>query len=641
MKKLLTRILTVIAGVSTLLALVSCDKLFSPTEKPVEIPEQRLEQLNQTFRSAVASAMQQAAELANVQVQTDNFAAILPDDGSSVVVNAVVAGAENLTLEQLARGADVLFTFLQLPRGSALPSGFYTVRLFQMETRWKAQFKDLQGKVVLETDAEVKGEDPALRLKDGVTSVIIIQTENVIIVILDIHPLQYPPPWSARVMLRLGTGGPDSSSLPTAGQAILQAMGKFYQEARRVMNTIETNTFQQVMVGTRNDVLLVHTVFQGVEKLTLEELAKGQDVFLRYIHYSPPHPMMPTGFAVVRILRNSAGQWAAQIRDLQGKLLLELPVSVEPQTNVGGVSLTLGISEDTEYGVVLPQGIRINIVYKDREHGAYGDLETPEQKLKKAQEEFRSTVVSEMQKAAAEAGIKVRTDNYIALPVDDSTVFVNTMVEGYDQLTIEQLTRGVDAMFIFSSATLSAGGREIEPGFYVVRLSQNPAGEWIAQFKNMEGRVVLETEAAVEQADPSAAKMQPMCTLGPRGELILFDAHDPLKDTYVEVSFHSGRRGVPYLLVDHGKVLRQAARDYLLSQDLPQDLMQELRQGSWVLLLVGPLPRPADWIVTQCKVGGKKIWCDCYLRWHSQHVSVWRCSTLDGDFLAEYIYIRE
>ncbi len=187
MKKLLTRVLTVIAGVSTLLALVSCDKLFSSTEKPVEIPEQKLEQLNQTFRSAVASAMQEAAGLAKVRLQTDNFTAIVLDDGNSVVMNGVIAGVENLTLEQLAQGADVLFTFL--PQGSALPSGFYIVRFLRRETQWKAQFKDLEGKVILEADAEVNEEDPALRQKDGVTSVIIIATGDVIIVLIDIHPL--------------------------------------------------------------------------------------------------------------------------------------------------------------------------------------------------------------------------------------------------------------------------------------------------------------------------------------------------------------------------------------------------------------------------------------------------------------------
>jgi hypothetical protein len=138
-------------------------ELFCSRAFTVETPEQSLEKANQTFRNEVAQALQQIARQARVQIRTDNFVAIPLDDGSSVVVNAGIAGVENLTLEQLAQGADVLFTFLRVPQGSGLPSGFYTVRIFRMGTQWKAQFKNLQGRVALETDAEVGPGDPALQ----------------------------------------------------------------------------------------------------------------------------------------------------------------------------------------------------------------------------------------------------------------------------------------------------------------------------------------------------------------------------------------------------------------------------------------------------------------------------------------------
>jgi hypothetical protein len=125
--------------------------------RPLPDTTRRLQEANKAFRDAVASEMQVAARQAGVKIRTDNFVAILLDDGSSVVVNAVISGVENLTLEQLAKGADVLFTFLRVPQGSALPSGFYTVRIFQPGGTqvWKVQFKNLQGQVALETDAEV------------------------------------------------------------------------------------------------------------------------------------------------------------------------------------------------------------------------------------------------------------------------------------------------------------------------------------------------------------------------------------------------------------------------------------------------------------------------------------------------------
>ncbi|MFS8888388.1 hypothetical protein NW823_08510 [Synechococcus sp. R55.1] len=188
--------------------------------------------------------------------------------------------------------------------------------------------------------------------------------------------------------------------------------------------------------------------------------------------------------------------------------------------------------------------------------------------LQKVNAEFRRSIITEMQEAARQAGVKIRTDNFIAIPFDDSgTVIVNSMIEGADRLSIEQLAKGADVLFVYSGAKLGFAGREINPGFYVVRISQNPAsGQWLAQFKNLQGRVVLETEAIVEKPDSNAAKMQPMCTLGPKGELILFDEHDPFKNITLSVSskrFRS-RAGVPggggLLLFTQGHYARQHGR---------------------------------------------------------------------------------
>ncbi len=165
----------------------------------------------------------------------------------------------------------------------------------------------------------------------------------------------------------LGTGGPDTTPLTPAGQKIAQAAGDFYQQALTTINNSKSDTYRQVIIGTSDDVLIAHTVLQGVEKLTLEELSKGQDVFFRYYRLSPPSPMMPSGFAVVRILRNPAGEWRAQLRNMRGELITELPASVEQQTNVGRISLTLGISADIDYGVVLPQGLAVALRYPDKD----------------------------------------------------------------------------------------------------------------------------------------------------------------------------------------------------------------------------------------------------------------------------------
>jgi len=316
MKKLLTQTLTVIAGVSTLIFLVGCDRLFPPPERPVETPEQRLEQANQTFRSTVASAMQEAAKLAEVTIKTDNFVAIPLDDGSSVVVNAVISGVENLTLEQLAKGADVLFVFLRLPQGSGLPSGFYIVRFFQTPdtTQWRAQFKNLEGQVALETDAEV---GPGEVYQRGVPYILVDHAKITV---------------NAQASVPLGTGGPDTTPLAAEGQKIAQANANFYQASREIIRKLKTQAsvlvLNSVLKCSRDDVLVVHTAFQGVEKLTLEQLARGQDVFFGYFR-TPQTSGLPSGFYTVRIAQSATGEWLARFVNAKGNTVKEVPATVD------------------------------------------------------------------------------------------------------------------------------------------------------------------------------------------------------------------------------------------------------------------------------------------------------------------------
>jgi hypothetical protein len=72
--------------------------------------------------------------------------------------------------------------------------------------------------------------------------------------------------------------------------------------------------------------------------------------------------------------------------------------------------------------------------------------------LQEANKAFRDAVASEMQEAARQAGVEIRTDNFVAIPFDDSSmVFVNAMIEGADRVSIEQLAEGADVrMFSLS-----------------------------------------------------------------------------------------------------------------------------------------------------------------------------------------------
>jgi hypothetical protein len=624
MKKLLTQTLTVIAGVSTLIFLVGCDRLFPPPERPVETPEQRLEQANQTFRSTVASALQEAAKLAEVTIKTDNFVAIPLDDGSSVVVNAVISVVENLTLEQLAKGADVLFVFLRLPQGSGLPSGFYIVRFFQTPdtTQWRAQFKNLEGQVALETDAEV---GPGEVYRRGVPYILVDHAKITV---------------NAQASVPLGTGGPDPTPLPAAGQKIAQATANFYQAARGIINTVKTNTYRQVIIGSRDDNLVVHTVFQGVEKLTLDELAKGQDVFFGYFR-TPQSSELPTGFYTVRIAQSATGEWLARFVDAKGNTVKEGPATVghgetPAQKTSGGWTIEIGPD-----GICIDYHIRPIVTKVCWPIPLTATIQAPEQQLEQANKAFRDAVASEMQEAARQAGVKIRTDNFVAIPFDDSsTVVVNAMIEGADRVSIEQLANGADVLFIYSGAKLGFAGREIEPGFYVVRISQNPAsGQWLAQFKNSQGRIVLETEATVERPDSNAAKMQPMCTLGPKGELILFDEHDRFKNITLSVSSkrfppRAGGAGGGGAGASISRTLREAAW-----QVVKEVAKEPVSIEQVVPVSLGPVPLPdAIAILFNCGTENKPDWCECTLVERGSDYAIWSC--IGQKSKTSYVFVR-
>jgi hypothetical protein len=153
---------------------------------------------------------------------------------------------------------------------------------------------------------------------------------------------------NAKASVRLGTGGPDPTPLPAEGQVIAQATANFYEAARRIINTIKNNSYRQVIIGSRDDNLVVHTVFQGVEELTLDELARGQDVFFGYFRI-PQSSGIPAGFYTVRIARSATGEWLARFVDAKGNTVKEVPATVgrvEPPAQNGRGRLTIEIGPD-------------------------------------------------------------------------------------------------------------------------------------------------------------------------------------------------------------------------------------------------------------------------------------------------------
>jgi hypothetical protein len=272
---------------------------------------------------------------------------------------------------------------------------------------------------------------------------------------------------------------------------------------------------------------------------------------------------------------------------------------------------------------------------------------TPQQQLEQANKAFRNAVASEMQKAARKAGVEIRTDNFIAIPFDDSgTVVVNAMIEGADRLSIEELAKGADVLFVYSGAKLGSADRRgvrrgvpyilVDHGFYVVRVSQDPAsGQWLAQFKNSQGRIVLETDATVERPDSNTAKMQPMCTLGPKGELILFDEHDPFKNITIKgASPKPCPSCVRARFVSQSRTLREAAW-----QVVKMVAKEPVSIEQVVPVSLGTVPLPdAITVLFNCGNENKPDWCQCSLVEQGSDYGIWSCIGQKSKTL--YVFVR-
>jgi hypothetical protein len=127
---------------------------------PVSIPA-----ADQQLRQAVAAALTEAARRANVSVDTREFVYGSRDDVT--VVNAAVAGADRVTIEDLERGSPLLFVYLRgVGAERPLPDGFYTVTVRGTPESATAQLRNEAGAIVAEVPARITrtdAEQPAER----------------------------------------------------------------------------------------------------------------------------------------------------------------------------------------------------------------------------------------------------------------------------------------------------------------------------------------------------------------------------------------------------------------------------------------------------------------------------------------------
>jgi hypothetical protein len=116
---------------------------------------QEIKAADQQLKARVATVMSTVAGSAGISLQADKV--VYETDSAAIVATAPLAGVENLTLEDLRRGANLEFILLcslqdtfSLPSGSPIPNGFYIIKGFAIPdtTVLQLQVVDLTGNVV-------------------------------------------------------------------------------------------------------------------------------------------------------------------------------------------------------------------------------------------------------------------------------------------------------------------------------------------------------------------------------------------------------------------------------------------------------------------------------------------------------------
>ena len=126
--------------------------------------EQQIVASNTNFRTRVQTILRNAAQEMGVQVSPENFACGVFTNGSdgkmSVLINAAIANTQNLTLDDLRSGADVMFCYLKSDDGSRT---FFTVKIRQVNNRWVAELRNLAGETATFGATVQQGENSGER----------------------------------------------------------------------------------------------------------------------------------------------------------------------------------------------------------------------------------------------------------------------------------------------------------------------------------------------------------------------------------------------------------------------------------------------------------------------------------------------
>lgn len=263
----------------------------------------RLQTLHRDFRTTIRQAMQEAAVGAGISMQSR--ASDEPIEGIEVFVKKEPSGttwrhktrlalisfplpvADNLSVQQMEKGVDLLFTFLLLPDGSDLPSGFYIVS-FSRNPRngdaWTARFRNLNGRVVLQkpaTGMETLGPRAA---KEAATATVRFDRKHppregnaYVCQVGHFSPLQVVTSFEASEGEVRSVSRPASAArIVRAIEAYAAAVGDLLEEASASYGKRGGEEWLSLSMGDAG--FAVVTVFADAERYRLEDVAKGRDI---------------------------------------------------------------------------------------------------------------------------------------------------------------------------------------------------------------------------------------------------------------------------------------------------------------------------------------------------------------------------
>lgn len=223
--------------------------------------------------------------------------------------------------------------------------------------------------------------------------------------------------------------------------------------------------------------------------------------------------------------------------------------------------------------------------------------------------------------------VAVESSNSRAMPAGSPAASSQRL---WDRANVANIA--LPSLLIFTSRDLSAAA---PAGFYLVRV-KGDGGRFLAEFLTPDGRPVYQAPAKVTEPGNDRARREPVCTLGPRGELILFDYHDSSRDIVIEAKVLPPAAGSSVgPLVDPAGKLMQAA-DQILSA-----VGARLRPVFGGVFFGPGAPGANGYIVLWCHHENGGELCGCKLVHDYTPTEPWRIFSCQGSLTGNFYVIMD